>query len=334
MINTNVRMDRQTEINMPKTDLLGKQWTRGEIKDLFDLPLLDLVYKAATVHRTFHDPQYIQQCSLLSIKTGGCSEDCSYCPQSARYETSVKPENLMTKEAVFAAALNAKQNGSSRFCMGAAWSRVKDNDDFAQILNMVSAVRALDMEVCCTLGMLTEKQAGELKTAGLTAYNHNLDVGQEFYDKIISTRTFQDRLDTLENVRNAGIDVCCGGIVGMGESAEDRIDLIYTLANLPTHPESVPINALVPVPGTPLASMPRPKIWEVVRMVAAARITMPTAKVRLSAGRNEMSDSEQAICFLAGANSIFSGSKLLTTANPSIDEDASLLAVLGLNTQR
>jgi biotin synthase len=283
------------------------------------------------VHRKFHDPKNVQQCTLLSIKTGACSEDCAYCPQSARYQTEVTAEPLMNVDSVVTAARIAKEAGSTRFCMGAAWREVKDNEAFDNVLQMVREVAAMDMEVCCTLGMLTEPQAAKLKEAGLTAYNHNLDTGENFYDQIITTRTYQDRLDTLENVRNAGITVCCGGIIGMGETDVDRIDLIYTLSTLPEHPESVPINALVPVAGTPLESQPLVPVWEMLRMIATARITMPKARVRLSAGRVRMSAPEQALCFLAGANSIFTGDKLLTTPNPDFDEDKKLLSVLGLS---
>ncbi len=306
-------------------------WTRSQIAEVFHSPLLDLVYRAATVHRRFHDATDVQQCTLLSIKTGACSEDCAYCPQSARYETPVNVEPLLNIDAVRTAAQIAKDAGSTRFCMGAAWREVKDNAAFEQVLQMVRDVAALDMEVCCTLGMLTFEQADKLKQAGLSAYNHNLDTGEQFYDKIITTRTYQDRLTTLKNVRDAGITVCCGGIIGMGESDDDRIDLIHTLCTLPEHPESVPVNALVPVEGTPLADQPLVSVWEMLRMIATARITMPRARVRLSAGRVRMSVAEQALCFLAGANSIFTGEKLLTTANPDFDDDKNMLALLGLN---
>jgi len=311
--------------------LVRSNWTHEEVKDIFQTPLLDLIYRAATVHRQFHDPKNVQQCTLLSIKTGACSEDCSYCPQSARYDTPVTPEPLMNIEAVKMAAKIAKDAGSTRFCMGAAWREVKDNEAFEQVLTMVKEVAALKMEVCCTLGMLTPEQAVKLKEAGLDAYNHNLDTGEQYYDQIITTRTYQDRLNTIKNVRAAGITVCCGGIIGMGESENDRIDLIHPLATLPEHPESVPVNALVPVEGTPLANQPVVSIWEMLRMIATARITMPKARVRLSAGRVRMSVAEQAMCFLAGANSIFTGEKLLTTANPDFDEDKNMLDLLGLN---
>lgn len=321
----------QSPLGAGEEILVRNDWTHDEVKDIFKSPLLDLIYRAATVHRQFHDPKNVQQCTLLSIKTGACSEDCSYCPQSARYETPVKAEPLMNIDAVKMAAKIAKDAGSTRFCMGAAWREVKDNEQFEQVLEMVREVAALKMEVCCTLGMLTPEQAVKLKVAGLDAYNHNLDTGEQYYDQIITTRTYQDRLNTIKNVRAAGITVCCGGIIGMGESETDRIDLIHTLATLPEHPESVPVNALVPVEGTPLAEQPVVSIWEMLRMIATARITMPKARVRLSAGRVRMSVAEQAMCFMAGANSIFTGEKLLTTANPDFDDDKNMLDLLGLN---
>lgn len=309
---------------------LRSDWSREEITEIYHTPLLELIYRSATVHRQYHDPRDVQRCTLLSIKTGACPEDCSYCPQSARYETAVTAEKLMNVDSVVMAARLAKESGSSRFCMGAAWREVKDNEAFDNVLEMVRQVSAMDLEVCCTLGMLSPEQAKKLKEAGLTAYNHNLDTSENFYDRIITTRTYEDRLNTLKNVRNAGITVCCGGIIGMGETSDDRIDLIHTLATLPEHPESVPVNALVPVEGTPLESQPLVSIWEMVRMIATARITMPAARVRLSAGRVRMSISEQALCFMAGANSIFTGEKLLTTANPEFDEDDRMLEMLGL----
>jgi biotin synthase len=308
-------------------------WQRHEIAEIYWSPLLELVYRAATVHRQFHDPRDVQKCTLLSIKTGACSEDCSYCPQSARYDTGLSAQPLMSVDTVVSAARLAKEGGSSRFCMGAAWREVKDNEAFEDVLQMVREVSDLGLEVCCTLGMLSDNQAERLKEAGLTAYNHNLDTSESFYGEIITTRTYQDRLKTLASVREAGITVCCGGIIGMGESADDRIDLIHTLATLPVHPESVPVNALVPVAGTPLEAQQPVSIWEMLRMIATARITMPRARVRLSAGRVSMSQAEQALCFLAGANSIFTGEKLLTTANPDFDEDAQMLELLGLTSQ-
>ncbi len=312
------------------TGEIRHDWSKEEISALYHAPLLELVYCAAGVHRKYHDPRKIQQCTLLSVKTGGCSEDCAYCPQSARYETDVKAEKLLDPEAVYTAAMLAKESGSTRFCMGAAWREVKDNEQFDKVLEMVEKVKSLDMEVCVTLGMLNLDQARKLKAAGVTAYNHNLDTGEEYYSKIISTRTYKERLDTLDNVRQAGITVCCGGIVGMGESDSDRIDLLHTLSTMKEHPESVPVNALVAVEGTPLSERPPVQITEVLRMIAAARITMPRSVVRLSAGRMQMSFSEQALCFLAGANSIFAGDKLLTTANPEFDSDRKMFEKLGL----
>jgi biotin synthase len=309
---------------------LRHDWTRQEIKEIYERPLLTLIYDGATVHRRFHNAQNVQQCTLLSVKTGGCPEDCAYCPQSSHYQTGVKAERLLDIEAVVAAASLAKEAGSTRFCMGAAWREVKDNQQFDQVLEMVRRVSALELEVCVTLGMLSEDQAKRLQEAGLTAYNHNLDTGSAYYEQIISTRTYEDRLRTLANVRQAGISVCCGGIVGMGESVDDRIDLLHTLATLPEHPESVPVNALVPVTGTPLADQKPVEIWEMLRMIATARIIMPLSMVRLSAGRVSMSMSEQALCFLAGANSVFTGDKLLTTANFKLDDDAEMFRILGL----
>lgn len=305
-------------------------WTRDEVADIYNSPVLDLIYRAATVHRQHHDPQEVQVCTLLSVKTGGCPEDCAYCPQAARYHTNVKVHKLLEVNEVLEAASRAKASGSSRFCMGAAWREVRDNRDFDNVLDMVRGVNAMGMEVCCTLGMLTDGQAQKLKDAGLYAYNHNLDTSEEFYGDIISTRTYDDRLDTLGHVRDAGISVCSGGIIGMGESHNDRIGMLLTLATLPQHPESVPVNALVPVEGTPLEEQERVSVWEMVRMIATARIIMPNAMVRLSAGRVRMTTEEQALCFLAGANSIFAGDKLLTTPNPDTDADQQLFQTLNI----
>ncbi|MEM8894776.1 MAG: biotin synthase BioB [Bacteroidota bacterium] len=305
-------------------------WTREEISEIYHSPLMDLIYRGATAHREHHDPSEVQVCTLLSIKTGGCPEDCAYCPQAARYQTDVDVHRLLDVDEVLEKARNAKVNGSTRFCMGAAWREVRDNRDFDKVVDMVKGVSQMDMEVCCTLGMLTDQQAERLKDAGLYAYNHNLDTSEEHYGEIISTRTYDDRLNTLENVRNADISVCSGGIIGMGESDEDRIGMLHTLATLPKHPESVPVNALVPVEGTPLEEQPRVSVWEMVRMIATARIIMPKAMVRLSAGRVMMSQEEQAMCFLAGANSIFAGDKLLTTPNPEVNEDQELFQTLNL----
>ena len=309
---------------------LNNDWTRDAIKQIYSMPLLELIFQASSIHRRFHDPLYVQRCTLLSIKTGACSEDCAYCPQSARYATDLKPEPLMDVQSVAAAASEAKDAGSTRFCMGAAWREIKDNQDFVAILEMVKEVSKLGLEVCCTLGMLTSDQARRLKEAGLTAYNHNLDTSSEFYEKIITTRTYQDRLNTLRNVAEAGISVCCGGIIGMGETDEDRIGLIHTLATLPQHPESVPINVLVPVAGTPLAKQTPLPALDLARMVATARITMPESRIRLSAGRLNLSFAEQALCFMAGANSIFAGDKLLTTANCQEDQDELMFSLLGI----
>ncbi|MYH34217.1 MAG: biotin synthase BioB [Gammaproteobacteria bacterium] len=304
--------------------------TRADVAAIYHSPLLDLVYRAATVHREHHAPGQVQLCTLLSVKTGGCPEDCAYCPQAARYHTGIDRHGLLKLDAVLEAAREAREAGSTRFCMGAAWREVRDNRHFDEVLEMVSGVRDLGLEVCCTLGMLTESQAERLKEAGLYAYNHNLDSSREFYPEIIGTRTYDDRLETLANVHKAGLSVCCGGIIGMGETVDQRIDLLHTLATLPSPPESVPVNALVPVPGTPLEDCPPVSTWEMVRMIASARVLMPRAMVRLSAGRSRMSAEQQALCFLAGANSIFTGEKLLTTPNPSFDSDEGLLELLGL----
>jgi biotin synthase len=310
--------------------MIRNDWTLAEIQEIYDTPLLDLVFRAATVHREHNDTGEVQVCTLLSIKTGGCSEDCSYCPQAARYNTGVNVQALMQKEEVLEYAQKAKDAGSTRFCMGAAWREVRDNRDFDRVLDMVKGVNEMGMEVCCTLGMLNEGQAKKLADAGLYAYNHNLDTSSEYYGEIISTRTYTDRLNTLDNVRKAGVTVCCGGIIGLGETHADRIKMLHTLATLPEHPESVPINALVRVKGTPLENNPKVESWDMVRMIATARILMPGTMVRLSAGRAEMSQSEQAMCFMAGANSIFAGEKLLTTPNPSFEEDNQLFRMLGL----
>ena len=305
-------------------------WLIKEVQEIYNTPLLELIYRAATVHREYNDTAEVQVCTLLSIKTGGCSEDCAYCPQAARYNTDVNVQALMQKEDVLKYAQKAKDAGSTRFCMGAAWREVRDNRDFDRVLDMVKGVNELGMEVCCTLGMLTEGQAKKLADAGLYAYNHNIDTSDSHYREIITTRTYEDRLNTLEHVRNAGVTVCCGGIIGLGETHEDRIKMLHTLATLPEHPESVPINALVRIKGTPLENRPKVDIWDMVRMIATARVLMPSTMVRLSAGRTEMSIAEQALCFMAGANSIFAGDKLLTTPNPSFEEDNMMFELLGL----
>ena len=309
---------------------IRNNWTFTEIQEIYNKPLLELMYEAATVHRQYNQTGEVQVCTLLSVKTGGCSEDCAYCPQAARYNTGLKAHKLMNVDEVLQKANEAKASGSTRFCMGAAWREVRDNKDFDRVINMVKGVNEIGLEVCCTMGMLTEDQAHKLKEAGLYAYNHNLDTSEEHYEKIITTRTYQERLHTIGNVRSAGISVCSGGIIGMGESDEARIGMIYTLSTLPEHPESVPVNALVAVEGTPLEDMKRVSVFEMVRMIATVRITMPKTMVRLSAGRLDMPVAEQALCFMAGANSIFAGDKLLTTPNPSFTDDMAMFDLLGL----
>ncbi|MEM7651090.1 MAG: biotin synthase BioB [Pseudomonadota bacterium] len=301
-----------------------------EVRGLYNRPLLDLIYDAASVHRDHHDHHEMQMCTLLSIKTGGCMEDCKYCSQSIHNNADLEKEILMKTDEVLEQARKAKKAGSTRFCMGAAWPRVLDGRAFDRVCDMVKGVSDMGMEACCTLGMLSEEQALKLKEAGLTAYNHNLDTSEEYYKSIISTRTYQDRLDTLTNVAKAGISACCGGILGMGESEEDRIALLHTLSNLDPQPESVPINMLVPVAGTPLENVEALDIFEWIRCIAVARILMPKAMVRLSAGRLEISKEAQAMAFMAGANAIFTGEKLLTTPNPEKDFDYELLGELGM----
>lgn len=313
----------------PEPEDIRHDWTVAELFAIYGSPLLELVYRAATLHRRYHDPTDVQRAALLSVKTGGCSEDCKYCPQSARYKTGVQPQPLLEIERVLEAAQMAKAAGASRFCMGAAWREVRDGPDFEAVLEMVRGVRALDMEACVTLGMLKPHQARRLAEAGLTAYNHNLDTGPAFYGEIVTTRRYEERLATLDAVESAGIAVCCGGILGMGESRRDRAALLATLARRRPHPESVPINALVRVTGTPLAECEGIDGLEFVRMVATARIAMPRARVRISAGRRELGRPTQVLAFLAGANSIFFGEKLLTTANAAAEDDAALFAALG-----
>ncbi|MGZ8186518.1 MAG: biotin synthase BioB [Methylobacter sp.] len=305
-------------------------WHLDEVQDLFALPFSDLIYKAQTIHRENFDPNEVQVSSLLSIKTGSCSEDCGYCPQSARYDAGVTPEALMPVDAVLKAAQKAKDQGASRFCMGAAWRKPKDRD-IERVIEMVQGVKALGMETCVTLGMLTDQQTLRLKEGGLDYYNHNLDTSEDYYSEVITTRTYQDRLDTLTLVRDAGINVCCGGIIGMGESDVDRSRLLIELANMPKHPESVPVNMLVQVEGTPLMGTPALDPIIFIRTIAVARIMMPKSRVRLSAGRSKMSDEMQALCFLAGANSIFYGDKLLTTDNPMTNHDLDLFDRLGVH---
>ena len=309
-------------------------WTKQEILDIYNTPMMELLYQAATIHRQHHDPNTVQVSTLLSIKTGGCPEDCGYCPQAARYQTKIEGNDLMTVSHVKAQALRAKASGSSRVCMGAAWRNVKDGPEFDQVLEMVRTINKLDMEVCCTLGMITENQANRLAEAGLYAYNHNLDTSEDYYKDVISTRAFKDRLETIENVRKSNVTVCSGGIIGMGETLEDRAGMLVALTSLNPQPESVPINALVAVEGTPMEDIEPIAIWDMIRMVATARIVMPETQVRLSAGRTEMSREGQAMCFFAGANSIFAGDKLLTTPNPDVNEDMKMFELLGLNPQK
>lgn len=304
--------------------------TKESLLNLYNKPLLELVFEAATIHRQFHNPREVQMSSLLSIKTGGCAEDCGYCPQAARYHTDVEAQKLMSVDSVIEQAQNAKANGSSRLCMGAAWREIRDNKDFDNVIEMVQAVNDLDMEVCCTLGMMNEEQAVRLKKAGLFAYNHNLDTSKEFYGDVISTREYDDRLNTIENARKAGITVCSGGIIGMGEAVEDRVGLLLSYMAMETPPESIPINALVAIEGTPLEDQKPIEQWEMIRMVATTRIAFPESVVRLSAGRTKMNLEGQALCFMAGASSIFAGDKLLTTPNPEFNEDKEMFEILGL----
>jgi biotin synthase len=310
--------------------VIRTNWTLEEVSNIYNSPLLELIYRAAKIHEMHQAIGEVQVNTLLSIKTGGCPEDCSYCPQSARYNTDVEPAGLLPINEVLDSAQRAKDAGSTRFCMGAAWRKVRDNKDFDNVLEMVRGVNDMGLEVCATLGMLTPEQANRLKEAGLTAYNHNLDTSDDFYSSIITTRTYEDRLTTISHVQKAKISVCSGGIIGLGETNEDRIKMLHTLSTLSEHPESVPVNALIAVEGTPLEHQKRVSVWEMARMIATARILMPDAMVRLSAGRVEMPVTEQAICFLAGANSIFAGEKLLTTPNNTVDEDHSMFELLGL----
>ena len=307
-----------------------KYSNQKELLALYNKPLLELVFEAAQIHREFHNPQEVQLSTLISIKTGGCPEDCGYCPQAARYHTGLDAHKLMSVETVVEQARQAQSNGSSRLCMGAAWREVRDNRDFDKVIEMVESVSEMGMEVCCTLGMLSENQALRLKNAGLFAYNHNLDSSREFYKDIISTRQYDDRLKTIDNARKVGLSVCSGGIIGMGEAVEDRIGLLLSYMAMETPPESIPINALVAVEGTPLEDQKPIEQWEMIRMVATSRIAFPESVIRLSAGRNKMSMEAQALCFLAGAGSIFAGDKLLTTPNPEFDEDAKMFEILGL----
>ncbi|KAJ3037127.1 biotin synthase [Rhizophlyctis rosea] len=345
----------QTAAEQHATGQIRYDWTKEEIKRIYHSPLMDLLFHAAKVHRLYHDPLAVQQCTLLSIKTGGCQEDCAYCPQSSKHKTAVKATKLLPEDEVLVAARAAKEAGSSRFCMGAAWRDLNGRkSNFKDILNYVKEIRGMGMEVCCTLGMLSPEQARQLKEAGLTAYNHNLDSSREYYPKlwrvevengaiecgieesqlmkrqIITTRSYDERLQTIANVREAGISVCSGGIIGLGEQHEDRVGLLHTLATLPEHPESVPVNALLAVQGTPLEGSKPVEIWEMIRMIATARIIMPGSMIRLSAGRVKFSQPEQSLCFMAGANSIFTGDKLLTTPNNAYNDDQAMFDTLGL----
>lgn len=321
------RADRRADLGAERRPA---RWSTDDVEALFELPFSDLVFRAQQVHRAHHDPNAVQLSTLLSVKTGGCPEDCSYCPQSAKHESPVESEKMLDVESVIASARRAREAGSTRFCMGAAWREVKEGPAFDRVLTMVRGVKELGLEACCTLGMLSESQAAALKEAGLDAYNHNLDSSKEFYGTIITTRTYDDRLRTLENVRKAGITVCSGGIIGMGEATRDRALMLVTLARLDPHPESVPINALVPVEGTPLAHRPPVDPIELVRMIATARILMPRSMVRLSAGRASLSREAQLLCMMAGANSLFYGDKLLTTPNADTDDDERLLRDAGM----
>lgn len=314
--------------------VIKHNWTKEEILDIYNQPFMELLYEAATIHRKHHDPNTVQVSTLLSIKTGGCPEDCGYCPQAARYHTDIEGNDLMSVQQVKTLALRAKSTGSSRVCMGAAWRNVKDGEEFDQVLEMVRTINKLDMEVCCTLGMITENQAHRLAEAGLYAYNHNLDSSEEYYKEVISTRGFEDRLQTIDNVRKTNITVCSGGIIGMGEKIEDRAGMLVALSTLNPQPESTPINALVAVEGTPMENEKPVEIWDMIRMVATTRIVMPETQVRLSAGRTQMSLEGQAMCFFAGANSIFAGDKLLTTPNPDVNEDMKMFEMLGLSLQK
>lgn len=310
--------------------MIRHDWTLDELRQVHQLPLPELLYRAQTVHRAHHDPQAVQGCALLSIKTGHCPEDCAYCPQSARYDTGLAAQGLLSVEETLDKARAAKAGGATRFCMGAAWREAPEGEEFERVVEMVRGVRELGMEACCTLGMLTQWQADRLAEAGLTAYNHNLDTSPEFYGEIITTRSYQDRLDTLERVRRSGVTICCGGIIGMGESVDDRLGLLLQLARQDPHPESVPINSLVSVAGTPLGGRVPVGALDFARVIATARIAMPASIVRLSAGRMELSDEGQALCFLAGANSVFLGERLLTTPNPEANDDAKLLEKMGM----
>ena len=310
--------------------MIRHDWTVEQILDIYNKPLIDLIYESSSVHRKFHNPREVQISTLINIKSGGCPEDCGYCPQAARYHTGVEKEELLSVDKVKAQAKRSKEAGSSRICMGAAWRNVKDGPDFDRVLEMVREVNKLDMEVCCTLGMLTEKQAKQLAEAGLYAYNHNVDTSEEYYKEIISTRGYEDRLKTIKNVRKTNVTVCSGGIIGMGESKEDRAGMLVTLSRLNPHPESLPINTLVAVEGTPLEDQKPVSSWDLIRMIATARLVLPHTTLRLSAGRTELSEESHALCYLVGAGSIFAGDQLLTTPNPDINKDLKLFEELGI----
>lgn len=309
---------------------IKNNWTLEEVEQIYHLPLLDLVYQAASVHRKFHDANKIKVSTLISLKTGACVEDCSYCAQSSRYKTHVEPHKFLTLHQVIDSAKKAKENGASRICLSASWRKVEQNKDFENLIQMIREVKKLDLKVCCTLGMITKEQAEILVNEGISAYNHNLDTSEDFYPNIITTRTYQDRLDTLENLMDAGVPYCSGGILGLGEKNIDRIKMLHTLATQKKHPYSVPLNCIVPIRGTPMANKPLVNIFEMVRMIATARILMPEAIVCLAAGRTQLTDEGQALCYLAGASSIFIGEKLLTTPNPELNKDKELMCILGL----
>lgn len=315
-------------------DLIRHDWSLQELQTLYDRPLLDLIYESAAIHRKFHHSRRIQVCKIISVKTGGCPEDCAYCAQSSRYKTSTPAEPMLSVEQVLADAKKAIDAGATRICLAAGWREVRPNKPLEQILEMIQGIKAMGAEVCCTLGMVKNPEAKRLSDAGLYAYNHNIDTSEAYYPKIITTRTFKDRTDTLDIVEKIGLSVCCGGIIGMGESIDDRLMMLQTLSNRPRHPESVPINLLSRIPGTPMANQPKVKAWELIRLVAIARRILPRAMVRLSSGRDRLTAAEQALCFLAGANSIHTGEKLLTVAAPAFDHDDALLELLGLEKQQ
>lgn len=316
------------------THEIRHDWSTDELLTFYNQPLLEVIYQAATIHRKYHDPRTVQVCKIISVKTGGCPEDCAYCSQSSRYKTTTVAEPMLSLNEVLADARKAIDNGATRICLAAAWRQARPNKPFEEILEMVKGIKAMGAEVCCTLGMLKDSEAERLFAAGLYAYNHNIDTSEAFYPNIITTRSFKDRIDTLDIVEKTGLTVCCGGIIGMGESVTDRLLMLQTLSNRNKHPESVPINVLSRIPGTPLGNQPKVKVWELIRLIAIARITMPHAMVRLSSGRDQLTHAEQALCFMAGANSIHTGKKLLTVATPSFDEDDLLFEALGLEKQK